>query len=206
MQKYLYEGKKKTYNEMRFIVMLWKHNGFIKSRIENFHELFELISESSRKILEIRWGLPDLKYFKGYSFLAKKLGTDCKHAKELYQQALSELYESQFAILVCHAKTIGLQKAAGFGRLGYSVSNDIQPYDIDAKALSLAVDSLTEEESKILRLYFGLDSCTPLSLEEIGNLLNLEKEEVSSIKDKSLIKLSFPSSLNTFLISKQNIV
>src|ERR1700741_527655 len=61
------------------------------------------------------------------------------------------------------------------------------------KALSEAIEeslaSLKERESKILRLYFGLDGADPMTLEDIGTLLQITRERVRQIKEKALLKL-----------------
>ena len=74
------------------------------------------------------------------------------------------------------------------------------------KALSEAIEeslaSLKERESKILRLYFGLDGADPMTLEDIGTLLQITRERVRQIKEKALLKLRHNSrrrSLESFL-------
>jgi RNA polymerase primary sigma factor len=74
------------------------------------------------------------------------------------------------------------------------------------KALSEAIEeslsSLKERESKILRLYFGLDGEDPMTLEDIGTLLRITRERVRQIKEKALLKLRHNSrrrSLESFL-------
>ena len=52
-----------------------------------------------------------------------------------------------------------------------------------------ALDGLKERESKILRLYFGLDGQEPMTLEEIGAALNITRERVRQIKEKALSRL-----------------
>jgi RNA polymerase primary sigma factor len=61
---------------------------------------------------------------------------------------------------------------------------------------------LKEREAKILRLYFGLDSPEPMTLEEIGALLGITRERVRQIKEKALSRLRHVSrskALESFL-------
>ena len=74
------------------------------------------------------------------------------------------------------------------------------------KALSEAIEEslagLKERESKILRLYFGLDGEDPMTLEDIGTLLRITRERVRQIKEKALLKLRHNSrrrALESFL-------
>jgi RNA polymerase primary sigma factor len=74
------------------------------------------------------------------------------------------------------------------------------------KALSEAIEEslagLKERESKILRLYFGLDGEDPMTLEDIGTLLGITRERVRQIKEKALLKLRHASrkrALESFL-------
>ncbi len=62
--------------------------------------------------------------------------------------------------------------------------------------------SLREREAKILRLYFGLDSPEPMTLEEIGTLMGITRERVRQIKEKALSRLRHVSrskALESFL-------
>ena len=74
------------------------------------------------------------------------------------------------------------------------------------KALTDAIEdslcSLKERESKILRLYFGIDETEPMTLEEIGSQLGITRERVRQIKEKALSRLRHVSrakSLESFL-------
>src|SRR5687768_9427557 len=74
------------------------------------------------------------------------------------------------------------------------------------KALSEAIEeslsNLKERESKILRLYFGLDGEDPMTPENIGTLLGITRERVRQIKEKALLKLRHNSrrrALESFL-------
>jgi len=52
-----------------------------------------------------------------------------------------------------------------------------------------ALAGLKEREAKILRLYFGLDGAEPMTLEQIGEVLNITRERVRQIKEKALSRL-----------------
>ncbi len=56
-----------------------------------------------------------------------------------------------------------------------------------------ALSSLKERESKILRLYYGLDGNDPMTLDEIGGLLGITRERVRQIKEKALVRLRHAS-------------
>ena len=56
-----------------------------------------------------------------------------------------------------------------------------------------ALSTLKEREAKILRLYFGLDDQEPMTLEEIGEILNITRERVRQIKQKALLRLRHAS-------------
>ena len=74
------------------------------------------------------------------------------------------------------------------------------------RALTESIDevlsSLAEREAKILRLYFGLDTMEPMTLDEIGTLIGLTRERVRQIKEKALGRLRHVSrakALESFL-------
>jgi len=59
--------------------------------------------------------------------------------------------------------------------------------------LNDALETLSDKESKILELRFGLNDKQPLSLKEIGEKFNLTKERIRQIEKKALQKLQMPS-------------
>jgi RNA polymerase primary sigma factor len=71
------------------------------------------------------------------------------------------------------------------------------------ESIEAALGALKERESKILRLYFGLDGAAePKTLEEIGALLGITRERVRQIKEKALSRLRHVSrarALESFL-------
>jgi RNA polymerase primary sigma factor len=52
-----------------------------------------------------------------------------------------------------------------------------------------ALSTLSERESNVIGLYFGLNGKPPLTLEEIGETFSLTPERVRQIKEKATIKL-----------------
>lgn len=59
--------------------------------------------------------------------------------------------------------------------------------------LDRALSTLTPREAEVVKLYFGLDLETPLTLEEIGEKFNLTRERVRQIKEKALRRLRHAS-------------
>lgn len=55
--------------------------------------------------------------------------------------------------------------------------------------LENVMQNITSREERILRMYFGLNFSRQFTLEEIGNELNLTRERVRLIRDRSLRKL-----------------
>lgn len=186
---------KETINKVRFAKYM-RNNNFADIESVDFYTLFDLISDTSRKTLETRWGLPNGKYCPSFSILAKELGTDYTTAKKQYEHAMIELHQSRFAVLVYDWKSLGLSKATGFGRLAYSICHkchDLQPQEVKADALIGAVNSLPEKQAEILKLYFGLEAEHPLSLQEVANHFCVTTERVKQIAVKGIRKLSVSS-------------
>jgi RNA polymerase primary sigma factor len=52
---------------------------------------------------------------------------------------------------------------------------------------------LSEREAEVLRLYYGINRDTALTLEEIGERFNLTRERVRQIKEKAIRRLRFTS-------------
>ncbi len=57
------------------------------------------------------------------------------------------------------------------------------------KEVQRALSTLSERESDVIALYFGLNGRQPLTLEEIGQTFSLTPERVRQIKEKATIKL-----------------
>ncbi len=55
--------------------------------------------------------------------------------------------------------------------------------------LEMALRTLDERELRIIRLYFGFDGNKALTLEEIGDMMNLTRERIRQLKERALSKL-----------------
>lgn len=62
--------------------------------------------------------------------------------------------------------------------------------------LDNVLNSLDEREQRIVRLYFGLDGDEPLTLEQIGAMMDLTRERIRQIKERAFSKLRHPSRYN----------
>jgi RNA polymerase primary sigma factor len=62
-------------------------------------------------------------------------------------------------------------------------------YDSLKIEIERAISTLTAREADILRLYFGLNSKVPLSLEEISDKYELTRERVRQIKERAIKRL-----------------
>lgn len=71
-----------------------------------------------------------------------------------------------------------------------------------AQSIQDALETLSEREAKVLRLYFGLGETDPLTLEQIGERFGITRERVRQIKERALSRLRHQSRarfLETFL-------
>ncbi len=55
------------------------------------------------------------------------------------------------------------------------------------------LDTLTERESKVLILRFGLEDGRPRTLEEVGEIFKVTRERIRQIEAKALRKLRHPT-------------
>lgn len=86
------------------------------------------------------------------------------------------------------------------GQLMDYVSDQFSPgpdEDMYARALQHTIDTalstLSEREAKVLRLYYGLGDCDPLTLEQIGERFGITRERVRQIKERALARLRHQS-------------
>ncbi|HZW38934.1 MAG TPA: sigma-70 family RNA polymerase sigma factor [Ignavibacteriaceae bacterium] len=76
--------------------------------------------------------------------------------------------------------------APDFALMNESLKNEIK------RVLS----TLNHKEAEVIRLYFGLDSDRPFTLEDIGERFNLTRERVRQIKEKAIRRLRHTSRSN----------
>jgi len=57
------------------------------------------------------------------------------------------------------------------------------------RVLDSVLHEISSREERILRMYYGLNFSRQFTLEEIGSELNLSRERVRLIRDRSLLKL-----------------
>lgn len=70
--------------------------------------------------------------------------------------------------------------------------------DLDHNATILkCLDGLREKDKNIMILLFGLDGNEPRTLQEVSDIVNMSREMVRQIKNKTLIKLSKQKSIQT---------
>ena len=55
--------------------------------------------------------------------------------------------------------------------------------------LGTVIDTLPQREAEILKLFYGLGSKHPMTLDEIGEKFDLSRERVRQIKEKAIRKL-----------------
>lgn len=106
-------------------------------------------------------------------------------------------------ILKISQKTTSLETPIGDEEdslLGDFIPDDSQdsPYEATSKqlmheSLETSLDALTERESRVLKMRFGLAGSKPLTLEEVGRCFGVTRERIRQIESKAIRKLRHPS-------------
>jgi RNA polymerase sigma factor, sigma-70 family len=63
--------------------------------------------------------------------------------------------------------------------------------------LTAVLSTLTEREQIVLTKRFGLDGNEPMTLEEVGQEMNVTRERIRQIEKKAIIKLKHPTRSNS---------
>ncbi len=106
-------------------------------------------------------------------------------------QRVSEDSESQFVDIIPGETLEDIEGRMNGDSLKYEINN--------------VLETLTDRETKILNMYFGLNGSNEMSLKEIGDELNLTNERVRQVKELALKKLRMygkSSKLREFLNCK----
>ncbi len=76
--------------------------------------------------------------------------------------------------------------------------NQLTPYEATSKRLlkeniNEVLHALSDRESKVLKMRFGLEGARPMTLEEVGKKFGVTRERIRQIEAKALRKLKHPS-------------
>ncbi len=76
---------------------------------------------------------------------------------------------------------------------GQPLPDDVLNSDSLKIEIEDVLNTLSEKEAKVIKLYYGLEGERPLTLEEIGEVFNLTRERVRQIKKKAIRRLRHAS-------------
>src|SRR5690625_6720783 len=71
----------------------------------------------------------------------------------------------------------------------HSTDKDLEYTESLAIETHRSLNTLTERQCDVVKLYFGIGEEHPMSLEDIGDRFGLTRERVRQIKDKAINKL-----------------
>lgn len=141
------------------------------------------------------------KIGKAYSNLEQEYERE-PNAVELAQELDMDITEVSDALKIS-GKHVSMDAPFMVGeenRLIDVIQNDQQPSpdftlmsDSLRREVERALSTLTERESEVIKLYFGLNEEHPLTLEEIGEKFKLTRERVRQIKEKAIRRLRHAS-------------
>ncbi len=72
---------------------------------------------------------------------------------------------------------------------GVTTDMDMEHHQSLRHEIYRALSILTPRQSEVLKMFYGIDSGNPMSLEDIGETFELTRERVRQIKDKAILKL-----------------
>ena len=136
------------------------------------------------KYLELEYGrMPT------YEEIAWETGTSVEKIKEIvnntktkiglaYHLDISELYDQDVIAW----------------NVGEDMYEDEETNQVELhNAIEEILDTLSERESKVLRMRFGFDNGKPMTYEEVGQIFGVTRERIRQIEAKAIRKLRHPS-------------
>ncbi|QPN71325.1 sigma-70 family RNA polymerase sigma factor [Synechococcus sp. CBW1108] len=122
---------------------------------------------------------------------------ELSHAMDMAPHELEELMTQSAPCASLDAHARGEEDRSTLGELiADPASNehmDSMDRHIQKEHLGAWLSQLNEREQKILKLRFGLEGSDPLTLAEIGRLINVSRERVRQLEAKAIMKLRLMS-------------
>jgi RNA polymerase primary sigma factor len=122
---------------------------------------------------------------------------ELSHAMDMAPQDLEELMAQSAPCASLDAHARGEEDRSTLGELiADPASNehmDSMDRHIQKEHLGTWLSQLNDREQKILKLRFGLEGSEPLTLAEIGRLINVSRERVRQLEAKAIMKLRLMS-------------
>jgi RNA polymerase primary sigma factor len=122
---------------------------------------------------------------------------ELSHAMDMAPQDLEELMAQSAPCASLDAHARGEEDRSTLGELiADPASNehmDSMDRHIQKEHLGAWLSQLNDREQKILKLRFGLEGSEPLTLAEIGRLINVSRERVRQLEAKAIMKLRLMS-------------
>ena len=124
---------------------------------------------------------------------------ELSHAMDMAPHELEELMTQSAPCASLDAHARGEEDRSTLGELiADPASNehmDSMDRHIQKEHLGAWLSQLNEREQKILKLRFGLEGSDPLTLAEIGRLINVSRERVRQLEAKAIMKLRLMSNV-----------
>ncbi|MEB3327080.1 MAG: sigma-70 family RNA polymerase sigma factor [Synechococcus sp.] len=122
---------------------------------------------------------------------------ELSHAMDMAPHELEELMTQSAPCASLDAHARGEEDRSTLGELIADPASNEQMDSMDRhiqkEHLGAWLSQLNEREQKILKLRFGLEGSEPLTLAEIGRLINVSRERVRQLEAKAIMKLRLMS-------------
>ena len=122
---------------------------------------------------------------------------ELSHAMDMQPEELEELITQSAPCASLDAHARGDEDRSTLGELiADPASNqhmDSMDRHLQKEHLGAWMAQLNEREQKIIKLRFGLEGAEPLTLAEIGRLINVSRERVRQLESKAIMKLRLMS-------------